>query len=141
MTIPPFGNAKLGTGWRMEIPEGWCVLVKNRSGVATKKGLLIGACVSPEQNILTNKGYFSAATLTNRFVIENNIKVASFDKELKQIIFVEFTGFSISGREDIWKIEFDDGSEIEITQEHLLLNENLEWRSPLASSEDCFFTT
>ncbi len=43
VTIPPFGNVKLGTGWRMEIPEGWCLLIKNRSGVATKKGLLRGA--------------------------------------------------------------------------------------------------
>ena len=43
--IPSRYNAKLGTGLRVEIPAGYYLQVENRSGVATKMGLLRGACV------------------------------------------------------------------------------------------------
>jgi dUTP pyrophosphatase len=44
----PFGSvasAVLSTGLKFEIPEGYMLEIKNRSSVAAKKGLIVGACV------------------------------------------------------------------------------------------------
>jgi dUTP pyrophosphatase len=41
--IAPRGNQKVSLGWRCEIPEGWVLLVFNKSGHAVKLGLDKGA--------------------------------------------------------------------------------------------------
>lgn len=41
--IPPYGSTLLRTGIRVEIPEGYFLQVENRSGIASKKGLIRGA--------------------------------------------------------------------------------------------------
>lgn len=38
-------KCKLATGLKVEIPDGYYLEVKNRSGMAAEKGLLVGACV------------------------------------------------------------------------------------------------
>tara|TARA_R110002110_G_scaffold83352_1_gene216383 strand:+ start:627 stop:1127 length:501 start_codon:yes stop_codon:yes gene_type:complete len=43
--IPPGANALLSTGYRFGIPHGYMLEIKNRSGVAAKRSLLVGACV------------------------------------------------------------------------------------------------
>ena len=43
--IPPGENSVIPTGIKMEIPHGYMVQVMNRSSVASKKGLIIGAHV------------------------------------------------------------------------------------------------
>ena len=43
--INPGRNALLQTGLKFEIPHGYMLEVKNRSSVASKRGLLVGACV------------------------------------------------------------------------------------------------
>ena len=43
--IHPSGTAKIGTGWAMEIPDGYCGLLCARSGLATKHGLRPANCV------------------------------------------------------------------------------------------------
>ena len=41
ITIPPMGQALIPTGFRMEIPSGYEVQVRPRSGLALKYGILI----------------------------------------------------------------------------------------------------
>lgn len=43
--IHPSGTAKIGTGWAMEIPDGYCGLLCARSGLATEHGLRPANCV------------------------------------------------------------------------------------------------
>mgnify|MGYP006267526377 CR=1 FL=1 len=40
------GDSKLfSTGLRFNFPAGYCVEIKNRSGMASKKSLIVGACI------------------------------------------------------------------------------------------------
>jgi dUTP pyrophosphatase len=43
--IPPGANALLATGYRFGIPHGYMLEIKNRSGMASKRSLVVGACV------------------------------------------------------------------------------------------------
>ena len=43
--VPPGTNAVLSTGYRFGIPHGYMLEIKNRSGIASKRGLIVGACV------------------------------------------------------------------------------------------------
>ena len=43
--IPPRESCVLGTGLRVEVPPGYMLEIKNKSGVASKRQLLVGACV------------------------------------------------------------------------------------------------
>ena len=45
MKIGPGESAILPTGLRFGVPHGFMLEVKNRSSVAAKQGLLVGACV------------------------------------------------------------------------------------------------
>ena len=44
-SVPPFGNSVFPTGVKIEVPEGDMLEIKNKSGIASKRGLLVGACV------------------------------------------------------------------------------------------------
>tara|TARA_Y100000310_G_C20334009_1_gene646598 strand:- start:3 stop:473 length:471 start_codon:yes stop_codon:yes gene_type:complete len=43
--IPPNESRIIPTGLKVEIPEGFMLEIKNKSGIASKRQLLIGACV------------------------------------------------------------------------------------------------
>lgn len=43
VSIPHGRNVLLGTGIKCEIPEGYCLEVKNRSSMSVKQGVLVGA--------------------------------------------------------------------------------------------------
>jgi dUTP pyrophosphatase len=45
VTIEPGTSAVLPTGIRFGIPHGYMLEVKNRSGMAAKRSLIVGACV------------------------------------------------------------------------------------------------
>ena len=44
-SIFPHGLAVLPTGLKIEVPEGYMLEIKNKSGIASKRGRLVGACV------------------------------------------------------------------------------------------------
>jgi len=44
-TLMPGSSAVIPTGLKFEVPHGYMLEVKNRSSVAAKKHLLVGACV------------------------------------------------------------------------------------------------
>ena len=43
--LRPGDTALFQTGWKFGVPHGYMLEVKNRSSVAAKKGLIVGACV------------------------------------------------------------------------------------------------
>jgi len=43
--IPPHESRVLPTGLRVEVPKGFMLEIKNKSGIASKRQLLVGACV------------------------------------------------------------------------------------------------
>jgi dUTP pyrophosphatase len=43
--IPPSSSRVLPTGIKVEVPYGYMLEVKNKSGVASKRQLIVGACV------------------------------------------------------------------------------------------------
>ena len=45
INIPPHTTVKVGTGWAIQPPEGYCGLIFARSGLATKQGLRPANCV------------------------------------------------------------------------------------------------
>ena len=45
VTIAPGESRILSTGLRFGVPHGYMIEVKNRSSVAAKRGLIVGACV------------------------------------------------------------------------------------------------
>lgn len=45
ITIARHAGALIPTGLKIEVPEGYMLEIKNKSGVATKKSLVTGACV------------------------------------------------------------------------------------------------
>jgi len=48
MTVEPGSSALLETGVKMEVPRGCMLQIMNKSGVASKKQLVTGACVVDE---------------------------------------------------------------------------------------------
>ena len=48
ITIPPHSSALLPSGVKIEVPSGCMLQVMNKSGVAFKKSLIVGACVVDE---------------------------------------------------------------------------------------------
>jgi dUTP pyrophosphatase len=44
-TIPPRGDSLVPLGIRVEFPEGYVLIMKEKSGLAVKKKIHIGACV------------------------------------------------------------------------------------------------
>ncbi len=45
VVIKPHTTVKIGTGWAIQPPEGYCGLIFARSGLATKQGLRPANCV------------------------------------------------------------------------------------------------
>mgnify|MGYP003666606979 FL=1 len=43
--VPPHESRLLPTGIKVEVPYGYMMEIKNKSGIASKKQLLVGACV------------------------------------------------------------------------------------------------
>lgn len=48
LEIPPGNSALLETGIKMEVPSGCMLQIMNKSGIASKKQLVTGACVVDE---------------------------------------------------------------------------------------------
>ncbi len=45
MTIHPGGSVKIPAGIKVEVPAGYALVFFNKSGVAAKRSLIVGACV------------------------------------------------------------------------------------------------
>ena len=122
----------LEPGQRVLIPSGiHCQLASpdralvaaNKSGVATKYGLIVGACIDKETLIETNKGYFTVETLTKEFINKNDILIKGYDQKTKSFNYYKCDGFRISGEKECIKLYFDNGEELTCSEDHLILTD------------------
>ena len=97
MTIEPGGRAILPTGIRFGIPHGYMLEVKNRSGMAAKRGLLVGACV-------IDSGYDGEVFInlhnvgTEPQTIESHSKIA----QVVMVPVVHFRAMERNGDDDLY---------------------------------------
>jgi len=86
--IRPQSSILLGTGLKFGVPHGYMLEVKNRSSVASKMQLLVGACV-------IDPGYDGEVFINLHNVGSRTRKVSSGDK-IAQIVMVPVIHFKPS---------------------------------------------
>jgi len=82
-TVLPFGSSVIPTGLKIEVPEGYMMEIKNKSGIASKRGLLVGACV-------VDRGYTGEIFVNLHNVTHRNQTIHDGDK-IAQAVFVKIT--------------------------------------------------
>lgn len=124
VVIAPFADVKIDTGLITAFPHGYALVIKNKSGVATKKKLVVGACVAGDTLIRTSKGLFPAVTLTKDFLEKNDISVLSYNTSTKSTSYEKCDGFRVSGTKETMCLYFDDGRELVCSEDHMILTNN-----------------
>lgn len=124
VTIKPLESVLIPSGIHVKIPNGYALIFMNKSGVATKKHLHVGACVTGNTIVKTNCGNFSASTLTKDFCDKNNIQVEAYDIATNTNKYRKCDGFRQVKTGKCLRITFDDGSFIEGDEEHQIWYNN-----------------
>lgn len=109
------------SGIHVKIPHGYALIYMNKSGIASKRHLHVGACVTGNTEIKTNKGLFSAVTLTKDFCENNDILVYTKNLQNNNIEQHKCDGFRQVKTSKCIRVTFDDGSVIEGDEEHQIL--------------------
>ena len=124
ITLHPGESVLIPSGIHVKIPHGYALIFMNKSGVASKKHLHVGACVTGNTSIETNHGKFSAITLTNDFCEKNDIKIKAYDIKTNNVVYCKCDGFRQVKTGKCLRITFDDGSFIEGDEEHQIWYDN-----------------
>ena len=82
-SVTPHGSSVLPTGLKIEVPEGYMLEIKNKSGIASKRGLLVGACV-------VDRGYTGEIFVNLHNPSDRNQTLHAGDK-IAQAVFVKIT--------------------------------------------------
>jgi len=85
MRIAPGESRLLQTGLRFEVPHGYMLEVKNRSSVATKRSLVVGACV-------IDSGYAGEVFINLHNIGTETQLVATYTK-IAQLVMVPVISF------------------------------------------------
>ena len=85
VTIAPGESVVLQTGYRFGVPHGYMLEVKNRSGLASKRSLVVGACV-------IDAGY-DGEVLINLHNIGNEPQIVEPFTKIAQIVMVPVVHF------------------------------------------------
>jgi len=85
VTIAPGESVVLQTGYRFGVPHGYMLEVKNRSGLASKRSLVVGACV-------IDAGY-DGEVLINLHNIGNEPQTVDPFTKIAQIVMVPVVHF------------------------------------------------
>lgn len=89
-TIPAGEHAKVSLGWRCQFDEGWALLVFNKSGHATRRGLDKGAeVIDPDYRGEVHIHLFNHTDTTVHF--------ESGDKIAQLLLMPVWTGIPIAG--------------------------------------------
>lgn len=80
-TVLPFGSSVIPTGLKIEVPEGYMLEIKNKSGIASKRGLIVGACV-------VDRGYTGEIFVNLHNITHRNQTLHDGDK-IAQAVFVK----------------------------------------------------
>jgi len=78
--LNPGDSVVLPTGLKVEVPHGYMLEVKNRSGMAAKKSLVVGACV-------VDSGY-SGEIFVNLHNIGNTKKTVEVGDKIAQLVLI-----------------------------------------------------
>ena len=81
--IRPMGNAVIPTGISIEVPVGHMLEMKNKSGVAAKKQLLVGSCV-------IDRGY-TGEIFVNLNNVGTKIQIIEPGQKVVQGVFVKIS--------------------------------------------------
>ena len=79
--LDPGDSVVLPTGLKVEVPHGYMLEVKNRSGMAAKKSLVVGACV-------VDSGY-SGEIFVNLHNIGNTKKTVEVGDKIAQLVLIQ----------------------------------------------------
>ena len=82
-SILPHGASTLPTGLKIEVPEGYMMEIKNKSGIASKRGLLVGACV-------VDRGY-TGEIFVNLHNPSDRTQTLHAGDKIAQAVFVKIT--------------------------------------------------
>ena len=82
-SIFPHGLAVLPTGLKIEVPEGYMLEIKNKSGIASRRGLLVGACV-------VDRGY-TGEIFVNLHNPSDRCQTLHAGDKIAQAVFVKIT--------------------------------------------------
>ena len=97
ITIEPGESALLPTGLRFGVPHGYMLEVKNRSSVAAKRSLIVGACV-------VDSGY-DGEVFVNLHNIGKSTQVIESHSKIAQVVMVpvvHFRAMERRGNEDLY---------------------------------------
>ena len=92
-SVLPHGSSLFPTGLKIDAPEGYMLEIKNKSGIASKRGLLVGACV-------TDRGY-TGEIFVNLHNPSDRTQTIHAGQKIAQAVFVKI-------REDIQIIESEN---------------------------------
>jgi dUTP pyrophosphatase len=79
--ILPQNSAMLNTGFSIEVPDGFMLEVKNKSGIAGKQQLLVGSCV-------IDRGY-TGEVFVNLNNVGNKVQTIKPGQKIAQGVFVK----------------------------------------------------
>ncbi len=82
-SVLPHGSSLFPTGLKIEVPEGYMLEIKNKSGIASKRGLLVGACV-------VDRGYTGEVFVNIHNPSDRTQTIHAGDK-IAQAVFVKIT--------------------------------------------------
>lgn len=94
MGIEPGQSVLLPTGIKMEVPEGYMLQIMNKSGIASKRSLVTGACVVDE-------GY-TGEIFVNLHNIGSETNFVESGQKVAQGVFVKID------KPQIWEIKEDN---------------------------------
>ena len=83
--IPPKQSSLISTGLKAEIPEGYMLEVKNRSSVASKRSLIVGACV-------IDSGY-DGEVFINLHNVGNTAQIVEHGTKIAQVVMIPVVHF------------------------------------------------
>lgn len=101
--IAPHTTVKVGTGWAIQPPEGYCGLIFARSGLATKQGLRPANCVG-----LCDEDY------TGEYLVAlhndtDETQIIHHGDRIAQLVFMPYEQVSFTGVEELDSTERGDG--------------------------------
>lgn len=112
------GDYLFGLGWSCAVPEGFALIVKEKSGRAVKDKLHVGACVidcfSKETKITTITGEKTVDQLSIGDII------ISYSEETGEITRNKLTNILDSGIQEVFEVELENGSSIKLTATSLV---------------------
>jgi dUTP pyrophosphatase len=81
ITIYPKKSVKIPTGLHFNIPDGYALIFFNKSGIASKKSLVLGACVIDSD--------YQGEVIVNLHNIGEDMQVLFPDDPISQLILLE----------------------------------------------------